>query len=147
MKISSPAFKNGGNIPFKYSCEGENINPEIDIENVPEGAKSLVLIIDDPDAPIGGVWTHWILYNIPTDTTKIEENSAPGRQAISTSKQKGYIGPCPPGNETHRYFFRLYALDTSIEESDGLTREKIDRKILEHVISTAEIMGYYTRKK
>lgn len=145
MKISSPAFKDGDIISFKYSCKGENINPEIKIENVPEGARSLVLIMDDPDAPTG-VWTHWILYNIPTDTIKIAENSAPGKQAISTSRQKGYIGPCPPGNETHRYFFRLYALDTKIEESDGLTREKIDRKILEHSICTAELMGYYPRK-
>lgn len=77
MKISSPAFKDGGVIPFKYSCEGGNINPEIDIDKVPEEARSLVLIVDDPDAP-GGIWTHWILYNIPADTTKIAENSAPG---------------------------------------------------------------------
>lgn len=145
MKISSPSFKDGEAIPFKYSCEGENINPEIDIERIPDGARSLVLIVDDPDAP-NGLWTHWILYNIPANTAKITENSAPGKQGISTSKQKGYIGPCPPGKETHRHFFRLYALDTNLEESDGLTREQIDRKILEHVISTAEIMGYYLRK-
>ncbi len=145
MKISSPAFKNGGVIPFKYSCEGDNVNPEIDMEEIPEKAQSLALIIDDPDAP-SGVWTHWILYNIPADIKKIEENSVPGKQGISTSKQKEYIGPCPPGNETHRYFFRLYALDTIIEESDGLTREQIERKIMGHVISTAEMMGYYSRK-
>jgi Raf kinase inhibitor-like YbhB/YbcL family protein len=143
MKISSPAFKDGGVIPFKYSCEGGNINPEIDIDKVPEEARSLVLIVDDPDAP-GGIWTHWILYNIPADTTKIAENSAPGKQGISTSRQKGYIGPCPPGKETHRYFFRLYALDTDLEESDGLTREKIDKKIKGHVVGTAEMMGYYS---
>lgn len=145
MKISSPSFKDGGVIPFKYSCEGENINPQIDIERIPEGTRSLALIVDDPDAP-GGIWTHWILYNIPVDTVKIAENCAPGRQGTSTAKQKGYIGPCPPGNVTHRYFFRLYALDTIIEEIDGLTREQIDRKILGHVISTVEMMGYYSRK-
>ena len=115
------------------------------MEEIPEKAQSLALIIDDPDAP-SGVWTHGILYNIPADIIKIEENSVPGKQGISTSKQKEYIGPCPPGNETHRYFFRLYALDTIIEESDGLTREQIDRKIMGHVISTAEMMGYYSRK-
>ena len=87
MKIRSPAFKNGGVIPFKYSCEGDNVNPEIDMEEIPEKAQSLALIIDDPDAP-SGVWTHWILYNIPADIKKIEENSVPGKQGISTSKQK-----------------------------------------------------------
>lgn len=145
MKISSPAFKDGGNIPVKYTCEGDNINPEIDIERIPDGTQSLVLIVEDPDAP-KGTWTHWILYNIPANTNVISEDTSPGKQGISTSKQKSYVGPCPPGKENHRYYFRLYALDTKIEQRDGITREQIDREIVEHVIDTAEIMGHYSRE-
>lgn len=145
MKISSPAFTNGGRIPFKYSCEGENINPEIDIESIPEGTRSLALIIDDPDAPVG-IWTHWILYNIPANTSVIPENASPGIQGISTSKQKEYVGPCRPEKSIHRYYFRLYALDSRIEKSDGLNRESIDREMMGHVLATAEIMGYYSRE-
>ena len=146
MKITSPAFNDNDFIPVKYTCEGDDINPQLDFEMVPNKAKSLVLIVEDPDAP-NGLWTHWILYDIPLDLRTIKENSAPGKQGMNTSNQMSYQGPCPPGKKPHRYFFRLYALDARIEIPKEVTRKQIDPIILKHVIETAEIMGYYSRKE
>ncbi|NLE02176.1 MAG: YbhB/YbcL family Raf kinase inhibitor-like protein [Fibrobacter sp.] len=144
MKISSPAFKHGDRIPVKYTSDGENINPELIIESVPSGAKSLVLIVDDPDAP-SGTWTHWILYDLPPDLTKIPENSSIGMQGVSTSNQIAYSGPCPPSYQKHRYFFRLFALDIKIGASEGFSRDQIEKKMLNHIIESTEIMGYFSR--
>jgi Raf kinase inhibitor-like YbhB/YbcL family protein len=143
MKISSPAFSDNGFIPVKYTCDGDNINPQLNIERIPDKTKSLVLIVEDPDAP-SGIWTHWILYDIPLNTTRIDENSAPGKQGKNTSNHMAYSGPCPPGKKPHRYFFRLYALDIRLEVPYGVNRPQIDAIILTHVLETAEIMGYYS---
>lgn len=146
MKISSPAFYNNQFIPVKFTCDGEDINPPLNFEKIPEKTKTLALIVEDPDAP-NGTWTHWILFDIPLNLTMIEENSSPGKQGLNSSNKIGYQGPCPPGISKHRYFFRLYALDTIIELNEGVTRHQIDKRILNHIIESAEIMGYYSRKK
>jgi len=142
MKITSSVFDNNKQIPSKYTCNGENINPPLAFSDVPESAKSLALIVDDPDAP-KGTWTHWVIFNIPTKIMEIKENSAPGTQGITSFGKAGYGGPCPPSG-THRYFFKLYALDTVL-----LLAEKADKKTVEdamqnHVLSNAEIIGLYS---
>jgi Raf kinase inhibitor-like YbhB/YbcL family protein len=144
MKIFSPVFTENGTVPVKYTCDGENINPPLMIEGVPDHSKSLVLIMDDPDAP-AGLWTHWILYNLPVDTQRIEENSAPGNQGINSANEKFYQGPCPPGRVSHRYHFHLYALDSRLEVPDGITRKQIDTLIQRHTLDLAEIIAYYPK--
>jgi len=145
MKISSPAFENNQFIPVKYTCDGEDINPPLQIENVPKEAKSLVLIVDDPDAPIG-VWSHWVLFNIDPSVQFIEENSFPegAVQGLNDFKKHSYGGPCPPSG-THRYYFRLYALDTILDLSSKATREDVLKAIKDHVLASAELIGLYQR--
>ncbi|MEM3154502.1 MAG: YbhB/YbcL family Raf kinase inhibitor-like protein [Candidatus Woesearchaeota archaeon] len=153
MKLSSSAFANNGKIPSKYTCDGENINPPLEFSNVPANAKSLVLIMDDPDIPgfvkqkFGiSVWDHWIVFNIPPNTKKIEENQEPqGIKGITTSKTLKYNGPCPPDKE-HRYFFKLYALDKMLDLKEGATKEQVLEAIKGHVLAEAELMGRYQRK-
>ncbi len=111
MKLSSPEFKNNGYIPKKFTCDGDEYSPPLIIENIPDRAKSLALIVDDPDAPMG-TWVHWVVFDIPI-TNNIEENSVPGKQGVNTSGDNSYGSPCPPSG-THRYFFKIYALDAML---------------------------------
>jgi len=145
MKISSPAFENNQFIPVKYTCDGENINPPLKIEDVPEGTKTLALIVDDPDAPMG-VWSHWVLFNIDPSVQFIEENSYPegAIQGLNDFKKHSYGGPCPPSG-AHRYYFRLYALDTILDLSSEATREDVLKTIKDHILASAELMGLYQR--
>ena len=145
MKISSPAFENNQFIPVKYTCDGENINPPLKIEDVPEGTKTLALIVDDPDAPMG-VWSHWVLFNIDPSVQFIEENSYPegAIQGLNDFKKHSYGGPCPPSG-AHRYYFRLYALDTILDLSSEATRENVLKTIKDHILASAELMGLYQR--
>jgi len=138
MKIESSAFQNNQNIPPKYTCDGENINPQLKISGVPESAKSLALIVDDPDASMG-TWVHWVVLNIDPETAEIPENSAPaGSLELKTSFDKpGYGGPCPHTG-THRYFFKLYALDAPKINSA--------EEIPAHTIASAELIGLYQRR-
>jgi len=129
MKISIPVLGDGGVIPTKYTCDGENISPLIEWEGIPEGAKFLVLICDDPDA-YGGTWVHWVVFNIPADTKGLPKNILPERelknsalQGMNDFKKIGYGGPCPPSGE-HRYFFKLYALDERINLPSGAYKTK-----------------------
>lgn len=146
MKIQSPAFDNEERIPITYTCDGENINPTISFLEIPTTAKSLLLIVDDPDAPVG-LWTHWIVYNMPPNTTEIVENSTPpGVEGLNSSSNVGYQGPCPPSG-THRYFFRLFALDTVLPDLDTVTREQIDAAMKNHIVEKAELMGTYSRNQ
>ncbi|MEI6242782.1 MAG: YbhB/YbcL family Raf kinase inhibitor-like protein [Chlamydiota bacterium] len=140
MKISSPAFSSMGKIPKKYSCEGQGINPPLQIENIPSQAISLVLIIDDPDAP-NGTYVHWVVYNMDPKTTIILENSIPGLQARNTAGIKNYVPPCPPSG-THRYFFKIYALDIRLEDD-----KNIEIKIQGHILASAELVGLYNKKE
>lgn len=144
--LTSPVFKNGEAIPQKYSCDGEDISPPLHWDNVPAGTTSLALILDDPDAP-RGTWVHWVLYNIPPDTNDLPENVAPvdslpggGSQGNNSWKRVGYGGPCPPGG-THRYFFKIYALDTLLNLDAGATKEDVLRAIEGHILAQGQLMG------
>ncbi len=143
MKISSPAFKHNQTIPSKFTCEGEDINPALSISQVPQETKSLALIVDDPDAPMG-MWVHWVVFNIPTSIQQIEENSIPGKQGKNDFGQLNYGGPCPPSGE-HRYFFKLYALDITLNFPEGITKGKLEEAMKGHVLSKAELVGVYKK--
>lgn len=147
MKISSPDFKQGGSIPARYTCDGENVNPSVSISGVPAGAKSLVLIVDDPDAP-HGTWTHWLLWNISPGTDEIATGSAPGGavQGVNDFSKNTYGGPCPPSG-THRYFFKLYALDKILDIPESSKRKALDHALQGHVIAETEYMGTYSRSR
>lgn len=145
MRVSSPSFKNFGRIPDKYTCKGLNVNPEINIEEVPSEAKSLVLIIDDPDAPMG-TWDHWILFNIDPKVRRIKEDSVPenATKGINSFGTLEYGGPCPPSG-SHRYFFKVYALDRVLDLSEGATKKEVERRMQGHIIDRAEIIGLYSK--
>jgi Raf kinase inhibitor-like YbhB/YbcL family protein len=149
MKLSSSAFENGGKIPSKYTCDGKNINPPLCIEGVPQNAKSLVLIMDDPDVPEfvrkDRMWVHWIVFNMPAALKEIAENSAPlGIAGKGTGNQLIYQGPCPPDRE-HRYFFKLYALDILLSLSEGSTKQEVEKAMVGHTLASTELMGKYER--
>ncbi len=147
MKIISSAFRNGEMIPVKYTCNGENINPPLEFVEVPEEAVSLVLIMDDPDVPVqvreDRMWNHWIKFNIPPTTRGVAENSEPaGVAGIGTSGNLKYHGPCPPDTE-HRYFFKLYALDTELDLPEGATKKEVEKAMTNHIIAQAQLIGLY----
>ena len=142
MTISSSAFSDGQSIPAKYTCDGSDTSPPLAFASIPAGAKSLALVVDDPDAP-GGTFDHWIVWNIPPNTTTVAEGQSPkgvaGRNGFGKDR---YGGPCPPGGE-HRYFFKAYALDTVLALSRGTTREMLEREMKGHVLDAATLMGKY----
>jgi Raf kinase inhibitor-like YbhB/YbcL family protein len=146
LKISSPIFDNNGYIPQKYTCDGMDINPPLLIENVPEKARSLALIVDDPDAP-GGIWVHWVLWNIDPKTKEIKEDSVPkgASQGLNDFRKHDYGGPCPPSG-THRYFFKLYALDTILNLSPNSKKSDLEKAMKGHIIEQTQIMGLYKRR-
>ena len=145
MKLSSPDFSEGANIPPKFTCDGGDTSPPLKIEGVPEQAKSLVLIVDDPDAP-GGLFTHWLVWNVDPKTNSITEGNAPaGTQGKNDFGKTGYGGPCPPSG-THRYYFKIFALDQQLSLSAGAKRKALDAAMKGHVIGQAQLMGRYTRK-
>jgi Raf kinase inhibitor-like YbhB/YbcL family protein len=146
MKITSSAFQEGGNIPSKFSCDGVNTSPPLYIADVPSGAKSLILIVDDPDAP-SGLFTHWAVWNVSPQTSSIAEGSTPkGVEGTNDFGKSGYGGPCPPSG-THRYYFKVFALDRELDLSFGAKRAQLDAAIKGHVIAQGELMGHYSRKK
>ncbi|MBC5774743.1 YbhB/YbcL family Raf kinase inhibitor-like protein [Pontibacter sp. KCTC 32443] len=140
LQLESPAFNAGEKIPSEYTCDGENINPELELDNIPSPTVSLALLMEDPDAP-AGTWTHWLLWDIPI-TNKIEENSAVGVPGINDFGNSKYQGPCPPIG-THRYFFRVYALDTTLGLPMGSKKEELLKAMEYHVIGSGELMGTY----
>jgi len=146
MKISSPAFQAQQNIPVKYTCDGQNINPPLAFVNVPSQAQSLVLIVDDPDAP-AGTWTHWTLWNIDPHIAGIDENSVPpgAVQGKTSFGKPGWGGPCPPSG-THRYFFKLYALDADLNLSASADVQELQDTMRNHIIGSAELVGLYSRQ-
>lgn len=145
MKLTSLAFETNALIPAKYTCDGQDVNPPLRLTDVPEEAETLTLIVDDPDAP-AGTWDHWVLYNIPASTTEIAEGSAPGTQGTNDFKKQSYGGPCPPGG-THRYFFELYALDTSLDLEAGARKKEVEAAMDGHLLAKAELVGRYTRQQ
>ena len=152
MKLTNLAFKEGGIIPSTYTCEGKNVNPPLVISDVPSGTKSLVLIMDDPDVPhtirADGVWDHWLLFNIPPHTTTIDENSTPAEcvEGKTTYGQTHYGGPCPPDRE-HRYFFKLYALDSLLPLKVGASKKEIEKAMQKHILAECKLMGKYEKGK
>lgn len=147
MKITSSAFGHNETIPSKYTCDGENVNPPLEIDDAPALVESLVLVMDDPDAP-AGAWVHWTLWNINPATKVIAENSIPegAVQGVTSFGQPGYGGPCPPSG-THRYFFKLYALDTKLNLSSDADKAKLEAVMAGHIIEQAELLGLYSRQK
>jgi hypothetical protein len=142
LLISAVAFTSGGFIPSKYTCDGTNINPELSIENIPDNAQSLALIVDDPDAPMG-TWVHWVVWNIPI-RNKISENDNSGISGINDFHQNSYGGPCPPSG-IHRYYFRIYALDTLLKLPVSTDKTGLEKAMSGHILSAGEIMGKYKR--
>ena len=147
MKIESSAFKNGELIPSRYTCDADNVSPPLLISDVPAGSKSLALIMDDPDAP-GGTWVHWTVWNIDTETSEIAEASLPENAIEGTTSfgVPGYGGPCPPSG-IHRYFFKLYALDTLLQLPPETTIDGLEKVMNGHTIAEASYMGRYNREK
>jgi Raf kinase inhibitor-like YbhB/YbcL family protein len=144
MKITSSAFQEGGNIPSKFTCDGGDSSPPLKIDGAPAEAKSLVLIVDDPDAP-GGLFTHWLVWDIDPKTTDIPESSAPkGVQGKNDFGKSGYGGPCPPSG-THRYYFKIFALDRQLDVPAGAKRNQLDAAMKGHTIAEGELMGRYSR--
>jgi Raf kinase inhibitor-like YbhB/YbcL family protein len=146
LQISSPVFKHDQMIPSKYTCDGADASPPLLIGNVPPQARSLALIVDDPDAP-AGTWVHWVVWNIDPKTTEIGENTVPAgaHQGTNDFRTQRYGGPCPPSG-THRYFFKLYALDATIDPGKGATKAGLERAMKGHIAAQAELMGRYKRK-
>jgi Raf kinase inhibitor-like YbhB/YbcL family protein len=146
ISVTTPAFQAGGDVAAKFTCNGANVNPELKINGVPNEAKSLVLIVDDPDAP-RGLFTHWVVWNIDPKTTRVAENSAPtaGVQGINDFGKRNYGGPCPPSG-THRYFFKIFALDTKLELKPGARRAELDAAMRGHILAQGELMARYSHK-
>jgi Raf kinase inhibitor-like YbhB/YbcL family protein len=153
LTLTSPAFVEGGSIPQKYTCDGDGVNPEIQITDAPTGTKSLVLSVDDPDIPEFvkekmsiDVFDHWVLFNISPETTRIPENSVPqgARSGRNSTGGNTYVGPCPPDGE-HRYFFKLYALSHVLELKEGATKEEVARAMEGKILATSTLLGRYAR--
>jgi Raf kinase inhibitor-like YbhB/YbcL family protein len=146
MKLTSTEFLDNQFIPSKYTCDGEDINPELNISGVPSGTKSLVLIMDDPDAP-AGTWVHWIMWNIKPETTSIAEGSVPkgAVEGITSFNKTGYGGPCPHQG-THHYNFKLYALDTLLNLSPSSKKEDLVLAMQGHILEQTILIGLYKRK-
>lgn len=142
LTIQRPAFKHNEFIPSKYNCDGMNINPALSLSGIPKDAKTLALIMDDPDAPMG-TFDHWIMWNIPVKE-QIEENSAPGVQGKNGRKENKYTGPCPPSG-THHYHFKIYALDTKLGLPEDSDKKALEKAMAGHVIASAELVGLYKR--
>lgn len=156
MKIESPAFSSNGDIPKRYTCDGSDTSPPLSWSDIPAGAKSLALIVDDPDAPDPQAprmtWVHWVLYNLPPEAGGLPEGIAPealpagARQGINDWKRAGYGGPCPPIGE-HRYFHKLYALDTVLPDLDQPDKARLERAMQGHILAKAEWVGVYRRRQ
>ena len=142
MELKSPEFKNNEYIPKKFTCRGENVNPALIIEGSPSETRSLALIVDDPDAP-GGDWVHWVMFDIPV-ISSIDEGSAPGKQGITDFGRMRYDGPCPPFG-THRYIFKVYALDIELNLEEGLTKADLEEAMAGHILAKAELTGLYKK--
>jgi hypothetical protein len=152
LKVGSSSFREGQPIPIEYTCAGADISPPLHWSAGPAGTKTFALICDDPDAP-SGTWCHWVLYNLPTATTDLPEKTpttatlaGDARQGTNDFKRTGYSGPCPPPGKPHRYFFKIYALDTTLALKPGATRQELLRAIAGHVIAKGDTVGIFQRK-
>ncbi|OGW74667.1 MAG: phosphatidylethanolamine-binding protein [Omnitrophica bacterium RBG_13_46_9] len=151
LELKSPAFKNGEFIPARYAGTGEDLSPPLEWSDVPEGTKSFALISDDPDAPVG-TWVHWVLYDIPADKKNLPEGirkdkilADGAKQGMTDFRRIGYGGPYPPPGPAHRYYFKLYALDTKLNLEPGLSKEELERAMQGHIVGKAELVGKFKR--
>jgi Raf kinase inhibitor-like YbhB/YbcL family protein len=147
LKVTSRAFADGGKIPKKYTCDGSNVSPPLRIEDVPRAARSLVLIVDDPDAP-GRTWTHWLLWNIDPKVSEIWEDNVPQNAVEGTSDfgNAKYGGPCPPSG-SHRYYFKVYALDSTLYLPSSTKKAALEKAMAGHILAEGKLMGTYSRGK
>jgi Raf kinase inhibitor-like YbhB/YbcL family protein len=152
MQLTSTAFKNMQPIPRDYTCDGKNISPPLSWKNTPAGTGSFVLIVDDPDAP-GGTWTHWVVYNLPADTSDLAEDAARSqftsgetKEGSNDFKHVGYGGPCPPAGNTHRYMFKLYALDAMLGLKAGASKKEVEAAMAKHILGQGQLIGTYQRQ-
>jgi Raf kinase inhibitor-like YbhB/YbcL family protein len=151
LQLSSTAFQPGGNIPQKFSCEGNNISPALSWKGAPTAVKTFALVVHDPDAPHAGGYTHWVIYNIPANITQLAEGTPKDDRLPSGALQgknddgkTGYTGPCPPSG-THRYYFYLYALDSELDLQPGATAQDLDKAIEGHILAKTELMGHFKK--
>jgi hypothetical protein len=145
FRISSPAFMNGGRIPKKYTCDGENVAPPIEWSGAPEGSKSVAIICEDPDAP-SGTFTHWVLYDVPVSKHRLAEGTEMGTVGVNDFGVRGFGGPCPPSNDAaHHYAFHVYALDTDSLGPPGLSKDAAREAMNGHVLAEGELTGIYKR--
>ena len=152
MQLTSTAFTEGAPIPAKYTCDDKDVSPPLQWSGTPAGAKSLVLVVDDPDAP-SGTWVHWVLFDLPAAVTELAEDvpksqyvAAGAKQGLNDFRRLGYGGPCPPHGNPHRYFFKLYALDAPLNLKPGSTKKDVERAMEKHVLAQAQLMGTYKRQ-
>jgi len=150
LELKSTAFADEDTIPDKYTCQGNDVSPPLEWKSAPDDTAAFVLICDDPDAPMG-TWDHWVIYNIPSDRSKLDENIDPAKnvenmtQGLNSWDKVGWGGPCPPPGPTHRYIFHLYALDEDLDMQPGLTKNEVMEMIDSHIIDDCELMGKYQR--
>ncbi len=150
LALESKAFRPGGDIPRKFTCEGEDLSPALFWSEPPPGTQSLALIADDPDAP-AGTWVHWVLYDLDPQVRELPEGvpkteqAAGGRQGLNDFRKLGYGGPCPPPGKPHRYFFKLYALDGKLSVRNRATKQDVEKAMQGHILAQAELMGRYKR--
>ena len=149
--VTSLAFKEGGMLPAKYTCDGQDISPPLNWQQVPQGVKSFALISDDPDAPVG-IWVHWVMWNIPAEANGLPENVPAGKdlpngskQGVNSSRKQGYSGPCPPSG-THRYYFKVYAIDTMLNLPADSTKQVLLDAMKGHILAEGSLMGKYRRQ-
>jgi len=152
IQLSTSAFTEGAPIPAKYTCDGDDVSPPLKWSGVPQGARSIALICDDPDAPVG-IWVHWVLYNIPSTVAELAEGvptteaiSGGARQGINDFKRIGYGGPCPPRGNPHRYYFKLYVLDIELSLKPRATKKDVVSAIQGHILAEGQLMGTYGRR-
>jgi Raf kinase inhibitor-like YbhB/YbcL family protein len=150
MQISSPAFEAGGEIPTRFTCEGQNISPPLDWDLLPEGTRSLALLVDDPDVPSDEPFSHWVLYNIPIDWRGLPEDFQPGadwpgERGRNSQGSTRYEGPCPPFGDPHHYYFRLYAVDEPLNLGEGATRAQVIDALHGHILEETDMFGTYVR--
>jgi Raf kinase inhibitor-like YbhB/YbcL family protein len=152
MEISSSAFKDGHPIPSQYTCDGGNISPPLTWKGAPANTESFVLIVDDPDSPTG-IWTHWTVFNVPSDVSELAEDFAKthaatpsAKDGVNSFKKVGYGGPCPPAGKPHRYFFKIYALDIALDLQPGASRKDLEAAMTKHILAIGQLMGTYQRK-
>ena len=152
LDLSSSAFKDGQPIPTQYTCDGKNISPPLTWSGAPGNTQSFVLIAEDPDSPTG-IWTHWVVFNLGADVSELPEDfaksplaSGSAKQGVNSFKNIGYGGPCPPANKQHRYYFKLYALDITLNLQPGASKIDVEAAMTKHMLAIGQLMGTYQRK-